>query len=89
MTRKGETSGIIALLQGMGADVTGVADMCRYDREVLGFGDDILQAIIWLHCRHQVSTSLGRGIHTSASERSDARLRSKASYVPRSRGVLR
>ena len=44
VTRKGETSGIIALLQGMGADVTGVADMSRYDREILGFGDDILQA---------------------------------------------
>jgi epoxyqueuosine reductase QueG len=41
---KGETSAITALLQAMGADVTGVADMSRYDREVLGFGDDILHA---------------------------------------------
>ena len=28
----------------MGADVAGVADMSRYDREVLGFGDDVLHA---------------------------------------------
>ena len=41
---KGETSGITTLLQGMGADVAGVADMSRYDREILGFGDDVLHA---------------------------------------------
>jgi epoxyqueuosine reductase QueG len=35
---------MIALLRGMGADVTGVADMSRYDREILGFSDDILHA---------------------------------------------
>jgi epoxyqueuosine reductase QueG len=41
---KGETSGITTLLQGMGADVAGVADMSRYDREILGFGDEPLHA---------------------------------------------
>lgn len=41
---KGETRGITTLLRGMGADVAGVADMSRYDREILGFSDDILHA---------------------------------------------
>lgn len=40
MTIKGEASGILARVRGMGADVAGVADMSRYDREILGFGDD-------------------------------------------------
>ncbi|OPY68703.1 MAG: Epoxyqueuosine reductase [Syntrophorhabdaceae bacterium PtaU1.Bin034] len=32
---------LVALLKEMGADVFGIADMARYDREILGLGDDI------------------------------------------------
>ena len=40
----GKAKSIMALLRDMGADVAGVADMSRYDREILGFDHDVLHA---------------------------------------------
>jgi epoxyqueuosine reductase QueG len=40
----GKAKNIIALIREMGADAAGVADMSRYDREILGFDHDVLHA---------------------------------------------
>jgi epoxyqueuosine reductase QueG len=37
----GKAKNIMALLREMGADAAGVADMSRYDREILGFDHDV------------------------------------------------
>jgi epoxyqueuosine reductase QueG len=43
VTKKGNTIDVGSLLSRMGADVSGVADMGRYDREIIALGDGIVR----------------------------------------------
>lgn len=44
------SSDVTGLLEGHGVDVAGVADLSRYDKEVLGFGEPILEQYRYAIC---------------------------------------